>query len=770
MFRSAVFAYPAFIASIACVITTFSLTHAKESQRGLPYRDTLETSFRTPSANTIRQAIQELRQSTGVDGRLGVNFYSLNQNEYIYRSNDTDFYTPASTLKLLVTAATLHTFPKEYYPKTKIALYGTLDSSTQTFYGDIHIIGEGDPNVSARFAPSNVSLLDSMVQELQNMGIRRIHGSLVPIDTFFLGNSRPKYWKKRHFNYWYGAEVSALSYNDNCFYITISPTPAVGALATVSIDPHIGYMTVDNQVQVVAGKEKNIQYLLDSTQNKITLKGSIGVQSHAISKDLPIKEPSRYFAHALHARLKKAHIPITPSIASKSPSLWKDVPLFQTRSFQTVPTATIIQTVNQNSQNLHGEILLRLLGEYLEEQHRNASNRSSVQKGLLAEKQFIRNIGLNPRDFRLYDGSGLSHRNKVRGTALTQLLVAMAKSPRAKEYIQSLATPGVHGIKKVRLKHLGKKLKMKTGYIDPVQALCGYLFTSEKDTIAFSIFLNDYTVSKLEAETFVDSLISKVAHWYHREEPSLKYAKRLLSSNHPENYKDRLVHFSKALEGKPYKLGPTGEGVRGAIDSKPLLNLWEFDCVTYMESVMALSMSSHPNQVIPHLNKIRYFSDSTSYITRKHFFIEDWIYKSPKYVRTVRFPMDTTHTRITGKQFFFKLKQIPFLGEDPSTPLSYVPYQKALTLMDNWGHYKPYKSFLGVAFVTRKPEWLWVSHTGFLDATEGGKPQLRHASSKTKKVVSQDFKEYLLSRKGSILGVYFFEFNTPMHLKKGTLF
>ena len=710
------------------------------------------------SATTIHQAIQELRQSTGVDGRLGVSFYSLNRNQYIYRSNDTNFYTPASTLKLLVTATTLQKLPKEYYPKTKLNLYGTLDSNTQTFYGNIHVIGGGDPNISARFAPSNVSLLDSMVQSLKDMGIHHIHGNIVPIDTFFSGPLRSKHWKKKHFDHWYGSEVSALSYNDNCFYITIASTQEIDSLANVSIDPNIGYMKVNNQVRVVLGKERDIQYILDPNQNKITLEGTIGVDARPISKDLPVKNPAQYFIHALRSRLKEARISIVPSTASKSPSLWKNLSLFQTRTFQTVPTTTILQTVNQNSQNLHGEILLRILGQF----HHGIG---SAEGGILVEKQFLHKLGLDSADFKLFDGSGLSHKNRVRGVALTQLLVAMAKSPYAKEYIQSLATPGVHGIKKIRLKNLGKKLKIKTGYIDPVQGLVGYLFTSEKDTIVFSMFLNNYTVPKMQAEAFIDSLISRVANWYHREEPSLQYAQKLYSKSLPTNYQDRLIYFSKVLEGKPYKLGPTGEGTEGVVDPKPLLNLLEFDCVTYIESVMALAMSSNSDQIIPQLNAIRYFSDSISYTTRKHFFIEDWIYKSPEYVQTVHFPGDTTHVRTTGKQFFFNLKNLPFLEENPSTSLSYVPYQKALLLLDNWDSNKPYKPFLGVAFVTPKPKWIWVSHTGFLDATEGGNPKLRHASSKNKQVITQDFKEYLISRKGKILGVYFFEFIPPIHLK-----
>jgi len=81
-------------------------------------------------------------------------------------------------------------------------------------------------------------------------------------------------------------------------------------------------------------------------------------------------------------------------------------------------------------------------------------------------------------------------------------------------------------------------------------------------------------------------------------------------------------------------------------------------------------------------------------------------------------------------------------------------------MMDNWSYGK---RFLGVGFVTNNIPWLWVTHTGFLDATKEGKPKLRHASSLKKRVVTEDFKDYLLRRKGKCAGVFFFEFiNRPI--------
>ena len=65
---------------------------------------------------------------------------------------------------------------------------------------------------------------------------------------------------------------------------------------------------------------------------------------------------------------------------------------------------------------------------------------------------------------------------------------------------------------------------------------------------------------------------------------------------------------------------------------------------------------------------------------------------------------------------------------------------------------------LGFGLVGRL-NWLWVTHTGFLILEPGKRPTMRHASLKEDKVVDMDFSKYLRSRKKSLEGVMFFEFN-----------
>lgn len=99
-----------------------------------------------------------------------------------------------------------------------------------------------------------------------------------------------------------------------------------------------------------------------------------------------------------------------------------------------------------------------------------------------------------------------------------------------------------------------------------------------------------------------------------------------LYQNAPPSLKitDRIYWFSGQLLGMPYKLGPLGEGDNGHYDQSPLYRFDAFDCLTYVETVLALSMSSTPKDFKHNLNTIRYADSKPAYLARNHFMSLDW--------------------------------------------------------------------------------------------------------------------------------------------------
>ena len=462
---------------------------------------------------------------------------------------------------------------------------------------------------------------------------------------------------------------------------------------------------------------------------------------------LPVRNPTQYFRASFLKTVAAQGLVYQPDAVPFSPTM------LATYRFTTAPQIDVVEEINQRSQNLHAEMTLRQLGKCVK-------GDGTSQAGLLAEKEFLSKLGLDTAGFKLFDGCGLSAHNRVKPRALTQLLAKMARHQYGRDYIASLASPGMDGATGKRLRPYMKSnmIRFKTGSISGVQGLAGYVFGIDGDTLATTLFINEFHGSPEGAQRLLDSLFVHVALWYNKERPALIEAHHLLArKDAPAGYLDRLKYFSLALEEKPYFLGPTGEGRFGNVESAPLMDFSRFDCVTYIESVMALALSKETRDVLPWIMNLRYKSDTVEYATRNHYFVQDWLRKNSALTRVFRFPGDTLIQKPIDKIKFFQSKKLPAPASNPLCDIAFLPYAKAVDLMNHWTYGD---KFLGVAFVTDLPG-LDVTHTGFLTVDSQGVPQLRNASQLKNKVNTIPFKEYLELRKGKCAGVLFFEFLQP---------
>ncbi|MGB7567494.1 MAG: N-acetylmuramoyl-L-alanine amidase-like domain-containing protein [Chitinivibrionales bacterium] len=116
----------------------------------------------------------------------------------------------------------------------------------------------------------------------------------------------------------------------------------------------------------------------------------------------------------------------------------------------------------------------------------------------------------------------------------------------------------------------------------------------------------------------------------------------------------RISFCSKYFLGKRYdRTGPTGEGIFDTCDPKPLYNIRSFDCVTYIEHVLALALSKDSNQFMPNLIKLRYTGGHIDYLHRNHFFVLDWLPNNSALLSMVPPPKGRTVQRAISKKDFF---------------------------------------------------------------------------------------------------------------------
>lgn len=134
-----------------------------------------------------------------------------------------------------------------------------------------------------------------------------------------------------------------------------------------------------------------------------------------------------------------------------------------------------VTVVNRNSNNQYAEVLLRQIG------------------GAPAAKSALSNLGIDPKSYRLADGSGLSRQNAATPRALVETLRAMYYAPGNSVFQASLPVAGVSGTLRNRMRQTPVQgiVYAKTGTLTGVRALSGYMNHPQYGLLVFSILAND---------------------------------------------------------------------------------------------------------------------------------------------------------------------------------------------------------------------------------------------------------------------------------------
>ena len=672
--------------------------------------------------------------------RFGMALRSVKTGQEIGNVNGDELFTPASTLKTLTTAAAIHYLPLDYEPKTEVTVLGGIKKRTLT--GSLKIRGEGDPNISARFYDDPFYVLYAMVDSIRAMGVDTIVGHIDLDTSYYKGPWKAENWRRNYYDSWYGAEIGPLGFNDNCVTIRFWPGYFRGDTAVVSIIPDVGYVKVINNLKTVKGRKKKWVYGIDPDKSVITLGGSIGEDLDSASLVLPIRNPVGYFRAAFMQALKNRNVVFKENKTIDSKTELKRF------SYSAAPLLSLLDEINQRSQNFHAETLLRNLGAQV-------AGEGSVEGGRRAERKFLLEIGLNPTDFDVWDGSGLSPENKVKPSTVAHLLAKMARHPKSEYYINSFASPGVgSGAKRMQNLDATWLTRFKTGYIAEVYGLVGYIYTIDGDTLATTMYLNGTNETPdIKSKDVLDTLWMRVINYTNNNYKSLMEMKTLwLDARGINGLNKRLDYFSKKLIGRPYKLGPMGEGHLDTKDDKPLVYLDSVDCVTYLENVVALAMAKSEKSLYRQLQRLRYKGGKVSYVTRKHYLLADWVGEG-KYAKVIPMENEVSITRTMPKVEFFKTRNVKYSGKDIQLNIRYIPLNKAIEMAKN--PYKGNMKVLGMGIVGTTDN-IDVTHTGFVIFTPGQKPILRHASSIKKQVVELPLADYLETRK--VLGITLFKF------------
>lgn len=420
--------------------------------------------------------------------------------------------TPASTLKLLTTAAALETFGPLHRFKTELYADATPDEKG-ILHGNLYLRGGGDPTLgSTRVAgaESLQTVLEKWQQAIAQAGIKQIDGDIIADVSLFEGPSvAPKVNWENMGNY-YAAPVSPLCINDNLFEIQFTPQTQGNELVSVArTEPTLEGISLQSFVTTDAKSKKDNAYVYGAPgQMDLKIFGTIPTHASGFKIKGAMPDAALFAAQALRTQLNKQGIKVNgrAKTTQKRPN-YTSMKLLHT--YQSPALKDIVVIVNKRSFNLYAEMLLRNLAVA-------AGKTGSLQNGLNELNTFLRKRDLiSATDTVLYDGSGLSRDNLLTPNTLLRTLVYMSNSPYFSYYYNSLATPDDRGdllLLRRFLKPQKKvnEVRIKGGTIDGVKAGAGYVKDQNGRLIAFVMIANNLANKDEGLFRFHEDIIKKL--------------------------------------------------------------------------------------------------------------------------------------------------------------------------------------------------------------------------------------------------------------------
>ncbi len=444
-----------------------------------------------------RKLIESLLNGSFFDTTIcGITISDLTDSSFIFRKNENLLLRPASNLKLLTSAAAFLFLDSTTYFRTKLSYTGKIRG--HILDGNLVITGGGDPCFS-------VTDIDSFTDALKKAGIKKIKGNLTA-DQSFLDSL---YWGEG----WMwdddpspdAPRLSALSINKNSTTVILNCSEK-GSILSFAAKPDSRYFTFANKLSPAKKNDWDVTVTRDflNHTNKIIFQGTKGRTDTCIVASLNIENPAGFFLYFMKERLAAQKIDLSGKLSISPP----EGPSHLIAEITRDPKLVQLE-MNKTSDNLDAEMLLRLLGS------KNKTHHISARDGIRYIDSLITMSGFNPANYRITDGSGVSHYNLVSPALLCGVLSWLyhERPTVCHNLIETLPISGVDGTLQNRMKNTvaEKRVMAKTGTLSGVSCLSGYVTSSNSHIYAFSIMLENYTESASWVRGFQDEICKILA-------------------------------------------------------------------------------------------------------------------------------------------------------------------------------------------------------------------------------------------------------------------
>jgi len=399
---------------------------------------------------------------------------------------------PASTMKLLTTAAVCRRAPDG-------ELQTTLSADVLP-EGVVTLTGGADPFLSA-------ADLRTLVVALQERGLLRVSGNRVRVVDPLLGAGRfGEGWMWDDEPATFMPAITAVPVDGGCVTVLVRDT---GSGLEAELQPVAGSM----QLRVLPGPGRlRVTRGRYAEPHQVTVSGSLTAEQSVLRRRISVPDPARFTGEVLAGALEQEGLfakgPVIFMVGSQSEPASEGHRVTLRR-----PIAEVVQRTNKASDNLGAELLLRWLAT-LNTEHAALEPGAEVE-GIAAIGEDLTSLGLDPGDYRISDGSGVSHYSLISAEVLVRTLEDMHRvGGRSREvFVQSLPVAGKDGTLANRMQGTVAegRVQAKTGTISGVSNLAGYVTTKSGRRLAFAILVQNFVGSAAPWRALQDSFCARLA-------------------------------------------------------------------------------------------------------------------------------------------------------------------------------------------------------------------------------------------------------------------
>lgn len=438
--------------------------------------------IQAPSASLEEVLAPIVSDRTFTRSDAAIQVVNLRTGEEVFARDADRGLIPASTMKVLTAATALRTLGPSYRFKTEIWSDGRIDAAG-VLRGNLYIKGGADPTLV-------VEKLWKLIFDLKAEGLTRIDGDVIYDEDFFGPDHHLVGWDKpediaRGPSYY--PPIGALSLNFNTAALLVGPGAEIGGPARVLLETPAGEVVVVDNQATTSGRGSRarigIEREVEGGTTTFTVTGSTPSGNGVDRIYRTIDDPAAHFRGAFEEMLAVHGVAVSGSHHMGSTPADGANKLLTLRS---PPLAAVLMDMNKLSNNFIAETVLRTVGA------ETYGSPGTTESGVQAVHDYLVSLGIPEEEFTLVNGSGLSRSTRIAPSHLTAVLVDMAADRRVgAEFQSSLAIAGQDGTLWRRLRDEPGRLRGKTGTIDGIHCLAGYVEAADGERYAFAFLVND---------------------------------------------------------------------------------------------------------------------------------------------------------------------------------------------------------------------------------------------------------------------------------------